>query len=51
MAHAALAPQALEKSDKKYDYNTINKKFGTTSGSTKSSPTGSKASRASAPDR
>ena len=51
MTHTTLAPQALEKSDKKYDYNTISKKFGTTSGSTKSSPTGSKASPASSPDR
>ena len=51
MAHTTLVPQPLEKSDKKYDYNSISKKFGTTPGSTKSSPTGSKASPTSAPDR
>ena len=51
MAHTTLVPQPLEKSNKKYDYNSISKKFGTTPGSTKSSPTASKASPTSAPDR
>ena len=51
MAHTTLVPQPLEKSDKKHDYNTINKKFGTTPGSTKSAPTTSKASPTSTPDR
>ena len=51
MAHTRLVPQPLEKSDKKHDYNTINKKFGATPGSTKISPTASKALPTSAPDR
>ena len=51
MAHTILVPQPLEKSNKKHDHNTISKKFGTTPGSTKSSPTTSKASPRSAPDR
>ena len=51
MAHTILVLQPLEKSDKKHDYNTISKKFGTTPGSTKSSPTASKASTTSAHDR
>ena len=53
MAHTTLVPQPLEKNDKKHDYNTIRKKFGPTPGpgSTKSSPTPSKASPTSAPDR
>ena len=51
MAHATLVPQTLEKSDKKHDYNTISKKFVTTPRSTKSSPTTSKVSPSSAPDR
>ena len=51
MAHTTLVPQPLEKSDKKHGYNTISKKFGTTPGSTKSSPTASKASPANVPDR
>ena len=51
MAHTALVPQPLEKNDKKHDYNTINKKFGTTLASTESSPTTSKASPTNTPDR
>ena len=51
MAHKTLVPQPLDKSDKKDNYNTISKKFGTTSGSTKSSPTTWKASPTSNPDQ
>ena len=51
MVHTTLVPQPLEKSDKKHDYNTIRKKFGTTPGSTKSSLAASKASPTGAPDR
>ena len=51
MAHTTLVPQPLQKNDKKHDYNTINKKFGTTPGFTKSSPTTSKALPTSASDR
>ena len=51
MAHITLVPQPLEKSNNKHDYKTINRKFGTTPGSTKSSHTASKASPTSAPDR
>ena len=51
MAHTTLVPKPLEKSDKTFDYNTINKKFGTTPGSTKNSPTTSKGSPTSTPDR
>ena len=51
MAHTTLVPQPLEKSDEKYDYHTISKEFGTTPGSTKSSPTTPKASPTSTPDR
>ena len=51
MAHTTLVPQPLEKSDKKHDDNTISKKFGTTPGSTKSSPTTSKASPTSTLDQ
>ena len=46
-----MVPQPLEKSDKKHDDNTISKKFGTTPGSTKGSPTTSKASPASTLDQ
>ena len=46
-----MVHQPLERSDKKHDYNTISKKFGTTPGSTKSSSTASKASPTSTPDR
>ena len=38
-------------SNKKHDYNTISKKFGTAPGFTKSSPATSKASPTSTPDR
>ena len=51
MAHTTLVPQPLEKSGKKYDYNSISKKFGTTPGSTKISPNASKASPTSDPGR
>ena len=51
MVHTILAPQPLEKSDKKHDCNTISKKFDATSGSTKRSPTTSKASPTSTPDQ
>ena len=51
MAHTTLVPQPLEKSDRKYDYNSISKKFGTNPGSTKSSPNASKASPTSDPGR
>ena len=51
ITHATLVPQPLEKNDEKHDYDTMSKKFGTTSGSTKSSSTTSKASPTSAPDR
>ena len=51
MAHTTLVPQPLEKSDKKYDYHTVSKEFGTTPGSTKSSPTTPKASPTSTPNR
>ena len=51
MAHTTLVPQPLEKSDEKYDNHTISKEFGTTPGSTKSSPTTPKASPTSTPNR
>ena len=52
MAHTTLVPQPLEKRDKKHNYKTISKRFGTTPGSTKSSPiTSKKASPTSTPDR
>ena len=51
MVHTALVSQPLDKIDKKHDYNTINKKFVTTPGSKKSSPTTSKASPTSTPDQ
>ena len=51
MALTTLVPQPLEKSDKKHDDNTISKKLGTTPGSTKSSPTTSKALPTSTPDQ
>ena len=51
MAHTTLLPQPLEKSNKKHDYNTISKKFGTTPDYTKVLPTTSKASPASIPDQ
>ena len=51
MAHTTLVSQPLEKSDKKHDDSTISKKFGTTLGSTKSSPTTSKASPTSTLDQ
>ena len=52
MSHTTLISQPLEKGNKKHhDYNNICKKFGTTPGSTKSSPTASKASPTSVPDR
>ena len=35
MAHPTLVPQPYEKSDKKYDCDTISKKFGTIQGSAK----------------
>ena len=44
MAHTTLVPQPLVKSNKKYDYHTISKEFGTRIWSTKSSPTAPKAS-------
>ena len=51
MVHTILVPQPLDKSDKNHDYNRISKKFGTAPGSTKSSPTTSKVSPTSTPDR
>ena len=51
MTHTTLVPQPLEKSDKKHEYNSISKKFVTTPGSTKRSPTTSKTSPTSTPDR
>ena len=51
MAHTTLVPQPLEKSNEKYDNHTISKEFGTTPGSTKSSPTTPKASPTSTPNR
>ena len=51
MAETILVPQSLEKSDKKHDNNTINKKFDSTPGSTKSLSTTSKASPTSTPDQ
>ena len=51
MTQTTLVPQPLEKSGKKHDYNTISKKFGTTPGSTKSSPAASKTSSTSALDQ
>ena len=51
MTHTTLVPQALEKSDERYDYHTISKEFGTTPQSTKSSPTTPKASPISTPNR
>ena len=51
MTHTTLVSQPLEKSDKKHDYNTISKRFGTTPGSTKSLPTTSKALPTSTPDQ
>ena len=50
MAYTTLVSQRLEKSDKNHDYNAISKNLGTIPGSTKSSPTTSKASPTSAPD-
>ena len=51
MVHTKLIPQPLEKSDEKHEHKAITKQFSTTPGSTKYSPTTSKASPASAPDR
>ena len=51
MAHTTLVPQPHEKSNKKHDYHTISKEFGTIPGSTKSSPTTPKASPTSTPNR
>ena len=51
MAYLTLFPQPLEKSDKKHNYNTIAKNLGTTPGSTKRSPTASKASPTCSLDR
>ena len=50
MAHTTLVPQPLEKRDEK-PHHTISKEFGTTPGSTKSSPTTPKASPTSTPNR
>ena len=51
MAHTTLVSQPLEKGSKKHDNNTVSKKFGTTPGSTKSSPTTWKASPTSTLDQ
>ena len=51
MAHKTWVPQLHEKSDEKHDYHTISKEFGTTAGSTKSSPSKPKASPTGTSDR
>ena len=50
MVHTTLVPQLLEKSDEKYDYHTISRKFVTIPWFTKSSPTTPKASPTSTPN-
>ena len=50
MAYTTLVPQPLEKRDEKH-HHFISKEFGTTPGSTKSSPTTPKASPTSTPNR